>query len=84
MQLNHINQNVISITSEHRIEFLGSKNQNQDDAVSIEGDIITETPDQSVIVYKDLSGLYYVIRNGIIRHPKCSSDDVIRALSFYL
>lgn len=49
-------------------------------------DIIAEVESSSgnIIVSKNERGNYDVIHNDVIRHPNCSSDAAIRALSSYL
>lgn len=37
-----------------------------------------------VRVYKDIYNSYHIVVKGVVRHPHCHAEDVIRAMSHYL
>lgn len=43
-----------------------------------------ETTRSSVIVVLDDAGMYQVVRDGVLRHPNCTAENVMSALAFYL
>jgi len=43
-----------------------------------------ETDRSSVVVVLDEAGMYQVVRDGVLRHPNCTAENVMTALAFYL
>ena len=47
-------------------------------------EVIKTARGDSVVVTLDETGAYAVYRNEVKRHYPCSTEDVIRALAFYM
>lgn len=52
--------------------------------LDIQNNLLTETDDSDIQVTKNYRGSYNVYSGGVIKHPDCTADDVIRALTNYL
>lgn len=43
-----------------------------------------DTENGGIQVYRDTANAYFVVRDGVVRHPNGTAEDAMRALGFYL
>lgn len=83
--LYHCNQKCFKITIDEVDFYEGlDKQTSHDEVEETELFFISETIDEKFAVLHDKEGNFFMIHDGIIRHPFCDEFATIRAMTHYL